>query len=560
MTKDSIEPIEPEEEPIQDSSQASEGDLGNQDYVSELRGTLGKEEANETPVRKTGFFERFKKRSKKPAEEPVESEAGPNDALDDINFDIITTNQIDTEDMSSAVSLIEGEGDIMSPSSSTFDDVDFTESSQPEVIEAVEDELVSADEEIQLLPAPPEEENSQWKSFLATLWRQPQPDANQEALDDETLASRVERSLPYESQAEKEWGKPEEASPFMFDKDQRSSDPPDGKKITGSLVFDEGEEIFSEGDGNIWGGLRQELQEAEEETIPEDIPEINQMDEDIPLSNAAFSGWKEAEHDEAVAESGLSLEVPNFESDEVEKPEEDNLPEYISRPFSEEFSHVFGETVEEEIPPETHEQEPSVEDIRTIVLEDYEEPQEDARIKAGTKASKRWLRVILLLLVASLLAFVAVYVTMPSLLPWMRTATPLPAAVEAPTAIPMEGMPYPTGMKMTGGWFFYLQPSTIREGNWEPESGEWLNGSELRRVVALPWTRQLEAVVRSLVPGDTIELHMSNGDILNYLVEEASLIDRSDVSIITSNTPSLALILFQQEEEQRWVVISNLNE
>jgi hypothetical protein len=121
-------------------------------------------------------------------------------------------------------------------------------------------------------------------------------------------------------------------------------------------------------------------------------------------------------------------------------------------------------------------------------------------------------------------------------------------------------MPYPTGLRMTGGWFFYLQPSTMRDGRWEPATNEWLNGSELRRIVALPHTRQLEAVVRSLVAGDTLELHMSNGDILIFLVDEISQVNRTDVSILSSNKPSLALVLYQKEEELRWVVVSNLRE
>jgi hypothetical protein len=103
-------------------------------------------------------------------------------------------------------------------------------------------------------------------------------------------------------------------------------------------------------------------------------------------------------------------------------------------------------------------------------------------------------------------------------------------------------------------------PALIKEGRWEPETSEWLDGSELRRIVALPWTRQLEAVVQSLVPGDTMELQMSNGDILRYLVEETTQVNRDDVSILSSNQPSLALVLYQDNAETRWVVISNLNE
>jgi hypothetical protein len=558
MTNDSIDPIRPEEEQTPDSGNSDEGNLRSQDYVSELRETLGAEEARDVPVRKTGFFERFTKRLKPPTAIPADA-LKSTESLDlGDQADIVSTPQkmVEEDDITSAVSLVQTEDEIKSIVPASYQEVEFSEPAELPAMESRETEWSETASEVQPPSVLQGEESSQWKSFLATLWKPSETEDDQDILDDDTLASRVERSLPYESQAEKEWQKPEKYSPFVFDQDQPADEPPEGRKITGSLVFDEGEDIFSEGDGNIWGGLRQELQETEENILDEGISEALPVEEDIPLSSAVLTDWLDLDQDEMIGETSQVLQTETDETvEEGEIEEEAELP-YGGRPFSEEYAHVFGEAVPEEIPPEP---EPSVQEIRTIVMEDYEEPDEVSVRKTGAKTSKRWLRVILVLLLSAALILLAVVFVVPALLP-LQPVTPEPVAAVQATSIPMEGMPYPTGIRMTGGWFFYLQPSTIREGKWEPESSEWLNGSELRRIVALPWTRQLEAVVGSIVQGDTIELHMSNGDILKYLVEETAKIDRNDVSILSSNRPSIALILFQPEEDQRWVVTANLSE
>jgi hypothetical protein len=558
MTNDSNDPIRPEEEPSQKHTNSEAENLQSQDSISELRETLGTEADADKPVRKTGFFSRFTKRLTPPTSPPVDAriQAGTDET---VSFSPEKPGPVpmETEDISSAVSRLPAEDEMNEPLSLPYPEVDFSEPASVPGLESSEDAWRESEADISPPAAPIDEESSQWKSFLATLWKPAETSDDQDNLDDETLASRVERSLPFESQAEKEWETPEEPSAFMFDQDPQTDESAVGKKITGSLIFDEGEDIFSEGDGNIWGGLRQELQETAEEASAEEIPDFNTVEEDIPLSNVAFSHWEAEEQENVEIEPGKPFRTEPNKPDDDEVIEDSDVEAYESRPFSEEYAHVFGETTEEGVPPEP---EPSVEEIRTIALKDYEEPEVDSAARLAARKSKRWLRTVLILLISIALILLLVMVSMPSIMAWLQPPTPAPVAVVPPTSIPMEGMPYPTGMRMTGGWFFYLQPSTIIEGKWEPETSEWLNGSELRRVVALPWTRQLEAVVGVLVPGDTIELHMSNGDILIYLIQETARIDRNDVSILSSNQPSLALILYQPEAEQRLVVTANMRE
>src|SRR3972149_1085479 len=61
--------------------------------------------------------------------------------------------------------------------------------------------------------------------------------------------------------------------------------------------------------------------------------------------------------------------------------------------------------------------------------------------------------------------------------------------------------PYPTSVSLPGGWSFILGKGALQDGKWNPKGAEWLEGTEVCRWVALPWSRQLEAVIRNLNPG-----------------------------------------------------------
>ena len=117
--------------------------------------------------------------------------------------------------------------------------------------------------------------------------------------------------------------------------------------------------------------------------------------------------------------------------------------------------------------------------------------------------------------------------------------------------------PYPVGIQLTGGWIFSLNRSTLEQGFWNPKSGEWLDGTQIRRVVALPWSRQTDAVIRSFQPGDPIGLFFSNKQTIFYKVSEVKQVAVDDVSVLTDTHPSLAVILYQPSSKQRWVVIAS---
>lgn len=118
----------------------------------------------------------------------------------------------------------------------------------------------------------------------------------------------------------------------------------------------------------------------------------------------------------------------------------------------------------------------------------------------------------------------------------------------------VSDLPYPTSVSLPGGWSFQLGRGTLQAGKWEPEGAEWLGGTEVCRWVALPWSTQLEAVIRTLNPKDPIELVMSNNDELIYEVYSVRKLTPAEMQELDSNSPCLLLILIQSDSDERWVL------
>lgn len=119
---------------------------------------------------------------------------------------------------------------------------------------------------------------------------------------------------------------------------------------------------------------------------------------------------------------------------------------------------------------------------------------------------------------------------------------------------PASDLPYPTSVSLPGGWSFQLGQGSLQDGKWEPSGPEWLEGTEVCRWVALPWSRQLEAVVRTLNPKDPIELTMSNNDKLIYNVYSIRQLSPAEMQKLDSNSPCLLVILTQPDTDDRWVL------
>jgi hypothetical protein len=119
---------------------------------------------------------------------------------------------------------------------------------------------------------------------------------------------------------------------------------------------------------------------------------------------------------------------------------------------------------------------------------------------------------------------------------------------------PVSNLPYPASVSLPGGWSFKLGRGTLQNGKWDPKGAEWLEGTEVCRWVALPWSRQLEAVIRTLNPKDPIELVMSNNDKFVYQVYSVRQLSPEEMQQLDSNSACLLLILTQPDVEKRWVL------
>lgn len=118
----------------------------------------------------------------------------------------------------------------------------------------------------------------------------------------------------------------------------------------------------------------------------------------------------------------------------------------------------------------------------------------------------------------------------------------------------VSNLPYPVAVSLPGGWRFDLGRGTLEAGRWEPNGAEWLEGTEVCRWVSLPWSRQLEAVLRTLNQNDPIELAMSNNDKLTYGVYSVYEMTLEEIQGLDTNSPCLLLILTGSDSEKRWVL------
>lgn len=121
----------------------------------------------------------------------------------------------------------------------------------------------------------------------------------------------------------------------------------------------------------------------------------------------------------------------------------------------------------------------------------------------------------------------------------------------------VESLPYPTVMYLPGSLEFRLGRGALNNGRWNPSGPEWLEGTEVCRWVAIPYSRQLEAVVRTLTRDDKIELLMSNGDQISYDVYSITQMTLDEMLALNSNSPCLLLVLADAKTDERWVVTAN---
>lgn len=195
-------------------------------------------------------------------------------------------------------------------------------------------------------------------------------------------------------------------------------------------------------------------------------------------------------------------------------------------------------------------------EVRSIALEGDEEvfveveskPVDpmDERVKAVENALHPYRRYVFFAI-----AFLGVVMAAIAL---MITVSAIQRMRPEPTPADISSLPYPTSVSLPGGWTFNLGRGALTDGRWKPAGPEWLEGTEVCRWVSLPWSTQLEAVLRTLNQKDPIELGMSNSDRLVYEVYSIRQMSPDELQALDTNTPCLLIMLTEDATEQRWVL------
>lgn len=141
------------------------------------------------------------------------------------------------------------------------------------------------------------------------------------------------------------------------------------------------------------------------------------------------------------------------------------------------------------------------------------------------------------------------------------TETPAPALFSG-VGSPGEDANAPASLELKGR-LFILQQGKVDEksGVWSPQGPEWLNGTEVRRVLALPIPQVQDLPVQ---PGDAITLRTRNGRVVVYPITQMLNLTPDQIEAFMSLSPSIIVTLFDQAQSnnpaaQRPVLIGELS-
>lgn len=122
----------------------------------------------------------------------------------------------------------------------------------------------------------------------------------------------------------------------------------------------------------------------------------------------------------------------------------------------------------------------------------------------------------------------------------------------------LRKLAYPRRITLPDGQEYTLGEGNIRNGNWVPLSAEWLAGTEIARWIALPWSSELEIMIKGLEPGDQIDLTMSNSDIVSFKIFSIQRMTIKELMSSDTSKPSLLVLLYDDHnsDEVYWVITS----
>jgi hypothetical protein len=206
--------------------------------------------------------------------------------------------------------------------------------------------------------------------------------------------------------------------------------------------------------------------------------------------------------------------------------------------------------------------------------------QQGIESKLAPKSAKQSVLMIILIILAFLVVvpFLAIWAFWKPSEPEPTatitpTPTPSPTATQTPSPISDEATSTPYALVMAtakvpggvndpvsvefGGVTFVLYESSLQGGEWQPSVAEWLKGTELRRVLAVPYSGEVGNAVAGMKYGDWIKLRLNSGEVVLYQIVEIARVKRHQIEILAEQKPSVAILLYGERSADRYVLIGD---
>ena len=171
-------------------------------------------------------------------------------------------------------------------------------------------------------------------------------------------------------------------------------------------------------------------------------------------------------------------------------------------------------------------------------------------VVGSTKKKRSPIRIIILISLLVILGYVLVIAG--------RMLTQMtPVVVPTKTPIPTYSIPTPYSVQFPGGWTFILGTSNVEFEDWNPVQAEWFKDTAICKLIAIPWSKQIDAVYKTLVPGEQLFLTMSNEDEAIYVIETLETAQvKNIISRLNRNSPCMIIYLYRESTSTAQLIMS----
>jgi hypothetical protein len=117
---------------------------------------------------------------------------------------------------------------------------------------------------------------------------------------------------------------------------------------------------------------------------------------------------------------------------------------------------------------------------------------------------------------------------------------------------PAENSRDPVSVEIRGRVFVVSKGQVDKDGKWVPDGPQWLAGTEVRRVFAIPYDA-LADIAGEIGAGETIYVRTRGGQVLKYRVRDTVKVMANQIESFFSLYPSIAISLPMQEGDVKSV-------